>query len=180
MRAEGALKICDFLWQMENYSGKLTKIVQYVGKLTFLEKTVNFGGKLRYSEKIGGKLSVIFPLRGGLLILSPRYDLSVDWNSFQSLLDISTGFLRHKPAISIPQGFYRPLLGLSGSLPGLYRWITFCTGALPSVPLDLILYRSSTVCTADSTLCTPEIWLQRAVVPGNSTEIIQIMSLDAY
>ena len=73
MRAEGALKICDFLWQMENYSGKLTKIVQYVGKLTFLEKTVNFGGKLRYSEKIGGKISVIFPLRGGgLLILSPR------------------------------------------------------------------------------------------------------------
>ena len=65
MRAEGALKICDFLWQMENYSGKLTKIVQYVGKLTFLEKTVNFGGKLRYSEKIVGKLSVIFPLRGG-------------------------------------------------------------------------------------------------------------------
>ena len=65
MRAEGALKICDFLWQMENYSGKLTKIVQYFGKLTFLKKTAHFGGKLRYSENFGGKLSVIFPLRGG-------------------------------------------------------------------------------------------------------------------
>ena len=56
---------------MENYSGKLTKIVQYFGKLTFLKKTVNVGGKLRYSEKMDGKLPVIFPLRGDINPFSP-------------------------------------------------------------------------------------------------------------
>ena len=55
----------NFVWKMRKYSGKLTEIVQYCGKLTFQKKHVHLGGKLRISKKLAGELSVISPLRGG-------------------------------------------------------------------------------------------------------------------
>ena len=67
VRAEGPRNFGGSFMKMRNYNEKLTKIVHYCGKLTFLKKTVNLGGKLKIPEKLAGKLSVIFPLRGGAI-----------------------------------------------------------------------------------------------------------------